>query len=178
MKHKNQLPVSPENWQTIKANIPGIAHAAKGVQRTTVQTTTPKFANIEILNQRANHAASMRILNENGLRPVTYREILIALGRDPKLKEKLRGKWFWLNGERTEMQGFHTIQSNGFLKEGKSDDPVKNVYVWEGEQPLAFNVFEDIHTACGDAWFGIHAIYDPSKTAYVVVGIEKDPAVA
>jgi len=170
-KSANQMPVSPANWGAIKANVSGIAEAAKEAQRTSVETAPPRFANIEILNQKANHADSMRILNENGLRPVTYQEILIILDKDPKLKEHLKGKRFWIDGVGTEMGGYHTLQSDGSLKKGRSEDPEKNVYCQSGSQPLLFYVGLVTDPASVDWRFLLAATDVSSSVAQVVVGV-------
>jgi len=170
MKQKEHI-VSPANWPAIKANIPGIADATREVQRTTAQTATPKFTNIEILNQKANHSDSMRILKENGLRPVTCQEILFALDRDPVLKEQLKGKWFWLEGKGTKMSEYHTLQPDYTLKKGRSKDPEKNIYCDSGNQPLVFGVNSDTMSAEVGRRFYLYALDAPSDVAPVVVGV-------
>ena len=171
-KNTNQLPVSPANWSAIKASVPGIAEAARGAQRPTVEKTVPKF--IEIIETAADYADSMRILQERRLKPLIYEGILLVLDLDPKRKEQLKGKWFWIEGRGLEMRGDYTLQPDGSLKEGRSSNPEKIVQCIAGSQPLWFGVCADagIPDLCYiDRRYTLSAASPPDQAAPVVVGV-------
>ena len=52
------------------------------------------------INQtEANHKDSMCILQQNGLRPLNYKEALVKIDQNPELKEQLKGKRFNIDGK-------------------------------------------------------------------------------
>ena len=70
--------------------------------QTTATASTSKFGEFEpfvgatksilyILKSEANHSKSMKLLDEAGLRPLKYQEILPLLMRDETFKNALKG---------------------------------------------------------------------------------------
>jgi len=182
MKHKNpNMLVSPGNWAAIKASFPGIAAAANGNQSTTVQGTVGRFAGITVLDKEANSPNSEFILETHGLRPVTYQEILIALDRDWELKEKLKGRWFWLEGKGVENGGDHTLQPDGSLKEGRSEDLEKTVYIMKedsnllrGEERRSLEVYTDEVAVITNRRYRLITTIGSAAIASAVVGIPEE----
>ena len=123
---------------------------------------------IKILNQKANHADSMRILKENGLEPLTYQE---ALAHGAELVKAFKGewKWFYLAGKGMDKSGYHTIDNDGEVRVGKGDMD-NTVYIWKGENPLSLYVhLDDIALGFGRR-FDLYAYDEPDDVAPVVVG--------
>lgn len=124
---------------------------------------------VSIINKKANHSDSIKILEDEGLRPMTYQEALVIINQDSKLKEKLKGNWFYLEGKGFKDGGYYKFDSNGALSKGKGD-PEQTVYAYSGPHPLSLYVGDD----AGVVWrFDLDASNDPSLVAPVVVGVKK-----
>ncbi len=133
-------------------------------------STIPVF----IANVKADHSKSMRILEDNGLRPFTKQEVLVIVDQNPELKQQLKGKWFYLAGKCLEEGGYHTFDEKGNLKEGKGEIE-KTVYLYKGTQPLSLDVYEDDGARNDERRFYLVADDGPSVVAPVVVGVRKVP---
>lgn len=147
----------------------------RGMPKVEPKTLTKETSGIRIQGQvgiieiKANHADSLKILEDEGLRPMTYQEALVIIDTDSELKEKLKGKWFWIAGKGMEQDGLYTFDKNGKLIEGEGD-PEKTVRVWSGDTPLSLSVWVG---AVVDYWrFDLYADVDPSVVAPVVVGVK------
>ena len=125
----------------------------------------------QIVEKSANHEDSIAFLKRKGMRLLTYQEALVWLDKDSEAKSKLKGKWFYLAGNGTELSGFYTFDDKGELKQGK-EDMEKNVYVWNGNNPLSLNVLTDNGTRYGGWRFLLVANDAPSCVARVVVGVK------
>ena len=169
MKHKDLL-VGSGNWDAVKKTVPGLEEAARGLYR-----ARPTFIidDIRIFDKIANYEDSMRSLKEDGLRPMTYQEALSAIDKHIELKVRLAGKWFWVDGRETRRIGYYTFQPDGSLRQGKSDDPERTVFIFKGSQQLSFGVDWDEGAGLGGR-FTIGQHEDPSSSAEVVVGVTKD----
>ena len=90
----------------------------------------------------------------------------------PELIKNLKGKWFWLAGERITEDGLYTFNAHGELAEynGKIKKD-KKVRVFPGDQPLSFSVASIYHAKKFGRWFDIIAYGELYKTAPVVVGV-------
>ncbi len=129
---------------------------------------------LHILEKRANHPESMKLLSEAGLRPMTYQELLLLLMEDEQLKNALKGKHFWLAGQGIEKEGVFTINEKGELREIAREERLsaeRKVNVCKGNRPLSFGVYSD-YVAPGIGWrFFLYADYEPQIAAPVVVGV-------
>ncbi len=131
-------------------------------------------ATVYVLNQQADHATSMKLLQGAGLRPYTYQEIIPILIKDEGLKNSLKGKWFYLAGSGTDKDGLYTVDEDGeFAEIGKSRiSAEEKVRVWSGKNPLSLNVGSDCGVADVGRRFGLFGAYiGPHHVAPVVVGI-------
>ena len=142
---------------------------------------------------KANHENSMALLRQNGFRPLIDNEEyakaslegkrrLIAnaintINQKPELKAQLKGKWFYLGGEGSELSEYYTINDNGEIKEGKGEIE-KTVYVWKGNQPLSLGVRTDDFARSLEGRFVLNADDEPSGVAGVVVGVRAGHEVA
>ena len=96
----------------------------------------------QIFEKSANYKDSIAFLKSKGMRLLTYQEALVWLNKDSEAKSKLKGRWFYLAGNGTELSGFYTFDDKGELKQGKGDME-KNVFVCDGNNPLSLNVHTD-----------------------------------
>jgi len=129
---------------------------------------------IFMLEQGADHANSMRILDENGLRPLTSQEALTHISKTPELKNQLRGKWFYIAGKGLKEDGLYTFDKEGNLKEIGKEKPSyeKTVRGWKGNRPLSLYVN---YSSLYGRRFYLRADEVPDDVARgVVVGIRKD----
>jgi hypothetical protein len=122
-----------------------------------------------ISHRGANRADSMRILAENGLRPLTPRE---ALARSEVLIAELEERRFYLHGRRLRKSGLLTFSNRGRLAKTNGDETAeRKVLVRSGEQQLYMVVFSDAFFA----WrFLLGAEYLPSTAASAVVGVKDE----
>jgi hypothetical protein len=128
-----------------------------------------------MLQQEADHPQSMKLLEEAGLRPYTYQEILPILMKDEQLRNALKGKWFYLAGAGIDKEGIFTVDEKGELKEiGKEEIPVEqSVCVFSGKNPLSLDVNSDGDAADYGWRFYLVASSKPGGVAPVVVGTAK-----
>ncbi len=123
-----------------------------------------------VSDQGMNYEQSMRLLADNGLRPLTYQE---ALSRAPELIKSLKGKWFFLDGKGITENGIHAFDAHGeLIKPIGNETYDQKVYVWSDNRPLAFSVLTDDR---GYSRFEIIAIYGSDRIAQAVVGVEIEP---
>ncbi len=129
---------------------------------------------IKIINQEADYENTLSILKENKLRPLTYQEALVSIDKDLELKNKLKGKWFYLQGKGLDKEGYHTFNNKGNLKEGKGNME-ETIYLWSGKNPLSFGVRSDYGALINGRRFGLSASNSPDSVAGVVVGVQAKP---
>lgn len=122
----------------------------------------------------ANHRQSMRLLERNGLKALTYREALVLLMKDEVLKNALKGKWFWLAGNGIDREEVFTVDGTGEIVKGKEKDKEKLVRAWSGDNQPYLMVLSDEFAAYVGRRFGVGG-YDawPGDVAPLVVGIRK-----
>ena len=139
-----------------------------------VGTTGVFMAHIEADQERA-----MDLLQQNGLRALKYQEALVKMDQKPELKERLKGRWSYLDGDGSELSGFYMFNERGeltkisgpaILKKGQGDLE-KIVFVLKGSQPLSLLVQTDDFARYGGFRFGLYATYGHSVVAGVVVGV-------
>ena len=124
---------------------------------------------IKILEHHGNHAQSMRMLADNGLRPLTYKE---ALMNAHELIEKLQGRCFYLDGKGIDEDGLYSFNAKGELAKSMGDEPYdKTVYIWSGDKPLILDVLPD---DLDYGRFEIIAIYNPEYVVLAMVGTKID----
>ena len=129
---------------------------------------------LHILEKRANHPESMKLLSEAGLRPMTYQEILSLLMEDEQLKNALKGKGFWLAGQGMEKEGVFTISKKGEIRKIRWREKLsveRKAHVQSGNKPLSFIVYSDYYAAHFGWRFYLGANTDPLYVAPVVVGV-------
>ncbi|MCL5434086.1 MAG: hypothetical protein M1538_03915 [Candidatus Marsarchaeota archaeon] len=107
---------------------------------------------IYVLNQEADHATSMDLLQKAGLRPYTYQEIILLLMKDEGLKNSLKGKWFYLAELGIGIDGLYTMDENGVLVNiRKKKIPVEEkIRVWPAKSLLSLVVNSD--DVANDSW--------------------------
>ncbi len=122
----------------------------------------------------ANYADSMKMLADDGLRALTYQEALPLLMKDEKLKNSLKGTWFWLAGQGMDKDGLFTITEEGELVKGKGSSVETTVRVWGGKQPLSLYVDSDDYAADFGRRFLLYANGRSGDAAPVVLGVPKE----
>ena len=149
----------------------------------TVQVEFREVGNtgVYIAHTEANQEKSMNLLQQNGFRALTFQEALLKIDKNPELKERLKGRWLYLDGKGSELSGFYMFNEKGelskisgpaILKKGKGDLE-KIVFVLKGSQPLSLLVATDDFARYGGFRFGLYATYGHSDVAGVVVGWNK-----
>ena len=137
-----------------------------------------------LANTKANQKNSMNLLKQNCFRALTYQEALIKINQNPELKEKLKGRWLYLDEKGSELSGFYIFNEKGeltkisgpaILKKGK-DDLEKIVFVLKGSQMFSLLVQTDDFARYGGFRFGLFATYGQSDIAGVVVGVRVNHA--
>ncbi len=125
---------------------------------------------------KADYADSMALLQQEGLRPMTYKEALALIDRSSELKQQLKGKWFYLEGEGLEKEGCHTFDNEGNLRkeDHEKGNMEKTVDVFPGEGRLVMIVQTDSTTSLEERRFVLYASADPQDIAPVVVGVKLD----
>ena len=124
----------------------------------------------QIYEKSANHNDSIAFLKSKGMRLLSYQEALVWLDKDSEAKSKLKGRWFYLAGNGTELSGYYTFDDKGKLTEGKGEIE-KTVYVWSGSNPLSLCVHADYYARYCEGRFVLDASDVPSFVARVVVGV-------
>ena len=130
---------------------------------------------VHISETRANRANSMALLQQNGLRPMTYQEAIVLIDRNRELKAQLKGKWFYLDGKGLRESGCYTFDNEGKLVIGMKGGIEKTVHVYSGNGQLSLDVREEDDARRGEGRFGLDAIGDPSNVATAVLGISGAP---
>ncbi len=147
-------------------------------QRTETQFKEVGTTSVFVSETKANHSKSMALLQENGLRPMTYQEALVKIDQNPELKAQLKGKGFYLDGKGLKGLEFYTSFDNeGKLTEDRRDTE-KTVCAFLGENPLSLSVGTDYDALYGERRFNLSAFEDPQSVAPVVVGVRAGPEVA
>ena len=131
---------------------------------------------------QANRENSIKLLQQNGFKALTYQETLTKIDQNPELKEQLKGRWLYLDEKGLELSGFYSFNEKGelmkiagpaILKKGQGDLE-KIVFILKGSQPLSLLVQTDDFARYGGFRFGIYATYGHSDVAGVVVGVRVD----
>lgn len=140
--------------------------------RETAQVAFREISNsgVSIAFTNANQKESMSLLQQNGLRAMTYQEALVKIDQNPELKEQLKGKWFYLAGEGSSLSGFYTFNEKGELTQGKGNKE-KTVYACNGSQPLSLHVHSDYYARFVEGRYFLYAYYVPSTVASAAVGV-------
>jgi len=178
------LPVATANWGVLKREVPGLDAAAKGAQRI-INTSQFKASDIRIWVTPANHAESMRILQEYALRPLTLEEILFAVADRKLIKQltKLKdacGSFYIMDqiGRLPQTPGLHIIEPDLSLSVGRSEDPEKNVLCIMGSNPPSFHVHRDKCGASSDRRFNLDTHEKPTTIVPLVVGLPIEVPIA
>lgn len=135
---------------------------------------TSTEAGWQILEMSANYYNSMRILNEYGLRPLTFKEALSRLNEDEELKDSLKEACFYLGETRLEENGFYTIDKKGNLVEGKGKSEEETVDSWSGRYQLSLDVASDPETVRFGRRYDLHADRSPFHIVPMIVGVPRD----
>ncbi len=143
-----------------------------------VQFNEVRNSGVFIAQTEANQKNSMSLLQQNGFRALTYQEALVKVDQNPKLKEQLKGKRFYLEGKGSYLSGYYTFNEKGKLNEGKGDIE-KTVFVWKGSEPLSLLLHSfNYYGYPKGGLFVLDANCNPSAVARVVVGVRTDHEVA
>ncbi len=120
-----------------------------------------------VSDQGMNYEQSMRLLADNGLRPLTYQE---ALSRAPELIKSLKGKWFFLDGKGITENGIHAFDAHGeLIKPIGNETYDQKVRAWSGNPLFSFIVLDAVLSY---GRFAVGSGLKPDLKATVVVGIK------
>ncbi|HUB92508.1 MAG TPA: hypothetical protein VL945_00960 [Candidatus Saccharimonadales bacterium] len=130
---------------------------------------------LRIAETAANYTQSMGLLRERHIEPLTYKQALLIFDENPHLKERLRGKGFWLKGEGLEVSGYHTFDEDGTLVKIMGNELTKpplerTVYTYPGNGPHYMGI--SYGDGLGGGRFGLTANRNPKTNALAVVGLE------
>ena len=133
-----------------------------------------EFKSTEDINPTDREDARL-LLQENGLRLLTYKEALVLIDRNPELKEQLKGKWFYFWGKTLEgaesHSEYYTFDNEGTLSRNvpSERDPERTVMGWVNNN-MTLAVFTDDETASEGRRFVLNAngLY---RYAKMVVGV-------
>ncbi len=128
---------------------------------------------IHIYDRPANYIDSMIFLHENGLRALTYQEALIGISGDLSIKERLKGKWFYLSGKGIKELGYYSFNDKGKIIQ-QNADLERTIYVYSGNKPLSLNVNIDPISSFDIRRFSLSAHLDPKFVAPMIVGIKEE----
>ena len=116
---------------------------------------------------------SKKILKDHGMRLLTKEEALVWLAQHPEEKEKLKEKWFYLDGKGITENGLYSFNEKGELIGLTGKETVEQkVCVWSGKNPLHLSVYSDVGAAYYDWRFCLLASRSPQGVASAVVGVE------
>jgi hypothetical protein len=129
-----------------------------------------------VLGKGGNQKKSMELIQAAKLRPIEKEEIMLLLMNDEKLKESLKGQWFYIAGKGLDQKlDLYTIDDNGSLVERKEVVSVeKTVCVFNGPRPLSVFVYSDSNASDYGRRFLLNAGDGPGYVAPVVVGVAKN----
>ncbi len=117
----------------------------------------------------------MKLLADNGLRPLTYRE---ALARSSDLIDECKGRGFWLGGEAPKRMRYCTWNVNGeLIKLTGKESLDQKVRFFPGNHPLALDVCSDGDTDILGRRFTLSSDGDPQRFGSVVIGIADEVAI-
>ncbi len=123
-------------------------------------------APLYVSNQDADHPETMKLLADNGLRPITYQEAFMCA---PELIEKLAERWFFLAGTGIQEKGTYAWDENGKLAElTGSETYEQKVRVYSGTKALAIQIYVGRFDGVS---FKLHGHFLPQYVAPVVVGV-------
>jgi hypothetical protein len=127
-----------------------------------------------VLNKEADHATSMKLLDEAGLRPLEKEEIRFLV-KDKTLRDPLRTKWFYIAGQGEDEEGLFAInEETGAFSKGKGSSVENTVRVYKGKYPRSLYVYSDNYASFGGRRYDLGASYSPGNAASVVVGVPKE----
>ena len=147
-----------------------MALGMKARETVQVQFNEVRNSRVFIAQTEANQKNSMSILQQNSFRALTYQEALVKIYQNLELKEQLKGKWFYLEGNGSALSGYYIFNEKGELTQGKGNIE-KTVYVYKGSQPLSLSVLTDLNAHFAEWRFDLIAPYRPDFVAPVVVGV-------
>lgn len=120
----------------------------------------------------ANNSDSTKLLEEAGLRPLTYKEALSWLVSDKGLVDSLKGLWFYLEEEQISKHGFCTVCKDGDIVEVETGSLDNTVHVSPGKKSVVLSVISD--NVALDKRFNLDATYDPMFVVPIVIGVPKE----
>jgi hypothetical protein len=128
-----------------------------------------------VLNKEADHATSMKLLDEAGLRPLEKEEIRFLV-KDKELRNPLRANWFYIAGQGEDEDGLFAInEETGMFSKGKGSSVENTVRVYKGKYPRSLYVCSDNDASViGRRYYLLYADYSPDYAAPVVVGVPKE----
>lgn len=140
------------------------------IQETAVQFKEVVSTTVFIAETKADYANSMALLQQNGLRPMTYQEAFVLIDKNLVLKKELKGTAFYLDGIGLKESGYYTFDNDGKLSKGKGIE--RAVCILNGKAPLSLLVNSDDGARFVGARFFLIADYTPKGVAPVVVGVK------
>lgn len=126
-----------------------------------------------VLIQKADHRKSMRILDDNDLKPLFHQ---VALMYSLELLAEFKRKNFYLADKGLTERGLNTFEDQGKIIEitGKGQIPIppeRQIFLYPGDQQLILWVAYDYILPKG---FGLSADEGPGTLASAIVGLRKD----
>ena len=142
------------------------------------RTVGDSGAALFVLDKKANHPDSIKLLDGEKLRPLRYQEALLLLMKDETLRKAVEGKCFYLSGAGLDKELLaYTVNAKGELVEiVEGISPEKTVFVMKGNGPLSLDVvlgpLEDDTLTAGR--YCLNAYLKPDHLLSAVVGVPKD----
>jgi hypothetical protein len=174
-------------WSMISKHLP-IGASDVGVRKVTEETfqsvaaklgfegMTIDGGSLFVRNDGANRRDTVRIIEEAGLVLFTYPEILRILGTDETFRERLKDKWFWLEGKGIHKEKeLYAIGEKGELFERKESELIENtIRIGNGNGPLSLLVNSDRDAVNYGRRYDLLA-EDEIGVAPVIVGMRPKP---
>jgi hypothetical protein len=155
--------------------LPLQAAIARGFETKITHADICLYVKVPIINASpSDTAAELTIAH---LRPLKYQEGLLLLMLDPKLKDALKGNFFYLDRKGLKEKGEpYTINKAGELVflHSANISPEYMIRVWSGSGWQALNVYSDIDTERVKRRYGLDASEALSLPAPLIVGVPEN----
>ena len=141
---------------------------------------------ISAISYSGNREESFNFLKEHHYQPLDLREALLSINRSKKIKNFVKGNWFYLKEEESETpypKGYYILSKNGnilpfnlYLKKyGRTKDIAeKTIYIYNNEKslkmPTLLCVNTDKITNSDGVRYVAFSFFSPQNTANLILG--------
>jgi hypothetical protein len=133
------------------------------------KNTRVLIANIEDLN----YERSQRLFDKYNLRPLSLKEILTVMVKNPDLKEKFKGIRFFINGNNSKLSNYYSYNDNGTLNYGKGKIE-ETLFVHSGNNLSSLYVATDYYTQFFESRYVLYANTSPYDILPSLICYKKD----